>query len=487
MAGATRRTHIVRVSDAKGEELSKESNYFDIEVLDAIAFRTDNGKEMVLDLNTEKAVPYIVDETGGDHGKSPGNATRRSHMKRIVSGDAKIDVEVLDAVSFRDKNGEEWILNLPGESATPYNVDEPSGGNSTRRTHNEKIYTSKDDKGSYITVERSDMMAFRTINGKEMIIKMESHDDGKGKGRAETHVVSPEGYDPDNDDGPEPPKNEDPHNYIKFVKNVGNIVTKKEKIAQGPLWWIRKVHVAQGEWIRITASAMSAPDNKPQTWMWLSMPKAFLDDFHIGNTMQIMAHNEGPDGSAPPIGDALETSYFGFDNYPDYKRGQPRLIEEDDLKKTRIAYSYDSAVEFDCFGFQMGDGEFIDQSQAVTVTFIKPRANGTQKDEGGDEQSVFEFDVTIWLNGPGGDVSAGVTVDTFKKGAVRAGKDPFFDLQPYDSWSIDISNRTSTGNGVFDRGVHFYVNPKTNIVTFDLEHSNEPQSSSHVHNEDAEA
>jgi hypothetical protein len=259
-SGPTRRTHIVRISPddppvKPGDPPS--DNYIDIEVLDAIAFRTDRGEEMILNMAADTIVPYIVDDTGGGHGKTPGSdTTRRSHMKRIVSDDQKLDIEVLDVVAFRDQRGEEWILDMHDTNGEPsvFNTTDGTGDNkSTRRTHTEKIgvpYGTK-DPSQYIKSERCDAMAFRTITGKEVIIKCPSNDDPNSTDpRADTHVWSPEGYDPSNEDGPKPPKNSDPHNYVSFLKDdkgdpVG-FATGDEKISMGPLWWVRKISTSGG-------------------------------------------------------------------------------------------------------------------------------------------------------------------------------------------------------------------------------------------------
>src|ERR1039458_2678607 len=101
MGQYTRRTHVVRISDpdaTQPPDPKNPGNYVDVEVLDAIAFRVDQNKEVILSMDAKKAVPYIIDDTGGDHAKKPGGATQRSHMKRVKSSDGKsaLDVEVVD-------------------------------------------------------------------------------------------------------------------------------------------------------------------------------------------------------------------------------------------------------------------------------------------------------------------------------------------------------------------------------------------------------
>lgn len=251
---STRKTHIVRIYDDSSG--TKDLNtYVDVEVLDAVTFRHTNNREQIIKVPAKKATPLIIDDLNLGVGKDPGRgATRKSHMKKITSSDKKsfFAVEVLDAVTFRGRDGKEWILKMPSESASPYNVtDGGAGSSATRRTHSEKLYFDPKNKGKkdadYITVERCDAVAFRHINDRELILKMPSYDDDSGD-RAAT-ITTPENYDPTDDDM-KVPENEDPHVYVKFMKDSESLVTKDAKIACGPLWWIRKVHQGS-EWLVI--------------------------------------------------------------------------------------------------------------------------------------------------------------------------------------------------------------------------------------------
>lgn len=239
----TRRSHIVRISDApKGDPPS--DTYVDMEILDSIAFRIEGNREVILDFKGGKIKPYIVDDTGDGNGKTPDDGTRRSHMKRITdkkSGNF-FDVEVLDCIAFRDQNGEEWILNLPSTNASPFNISTGAKGD-TRRTHNEKIAqdrTQKDPKDNYLTIERTDKVAFRTISGKEMIIDMASNDDPFSPNPRATTITTPANYNPNSDEVIPPPNTDD--NVYAFFPKGGNPFTADEKISQGMLWWIRKAN-----------------------------------------------------------------------------------------------------------------------------------------------------------------------------------------------------------------------------------------------------
>jgi hypothetical protein len=249
----TRKTHIVRIKHPSNPEI-----WVDIEVLDAISFRHINGKEMILSLDPTKVVPNIVDNTGDGNGKSNGpKATRRSHMKRIKSSSDPtqfLDIEVIDGVAFKDENGKEWILNHPDkDDLNKYNVTTGQGNpKSTRRVHLEKVYSDPNDKTSpYMLVERCDTMAFRTTNGEELIIVMPSSDDGSGKGRANS-ATTPQNYDP-NSTKVVPPDNKDAEVYAFIPKGSSGVCTgskgdDKTAITCGPLWWPRAINKKGGPW-----------------------------------------------------------------------------------------------------------------------------------------------------------------------------------------------------------------------------------------------
>lgn len=222
----------------------------DIEVLDAIAFREANGKEVVINMPISKVQPHIVDAVGDGLDKAPAAPTRRTHVKRITSASDPtqfFDVEVLDAAAMNDIRGGEWTLVMPAESAVPFDTtDGGAGSNTTRRTHLEKVSSDPSVKNpvTYVTVERCDMIAFRKVNGEEVILKMPSGDDPNNSDapRADT-FVTPKGYDPTDASSPTPPNladSGDAHFYVKLLPD-GDLNTGDAKISQGPFWWIRKI------------------------------------------------------------------------------------------------------------------------------------------------------------------------------------------------------------------------------------------------------
>jgi hypothetical protein len=261
MTNYTRRTHIVRISDAKpGEPPSKK--YIDVEVLDAIAFRTANGKEVILNMDASKSDPLIVDETGGGHDKAPAEPTQRTHMKRITSRTdpaQKLDVEVMDVLAFRDQRGEEWILDMQattGEGPAIFDQTDNTGASaSTRRVHDEiiskpngksKLDVLSDPAVKYLTSQRCDAIAFRTVLGKEVIFSCPSNDDPNSSDKRAPTFTTPTGYDPKDETSEAviPPSlsvSGDKNNYISFVDGAAGFMTGAEKISMGPFWWIRKV------------------------------------------------------------------------------------------------------------------------------------------------------------------------------------------------------------------------------------------------------
>jgi hypothetical protein len=239
---------------------AKPGQYIDVEILDAIAFRTDNGKEVVLSMDQTKAEPFIVDKTGGDNAKQTDNPTQLTHMQRIKGKQdptQQLDVEVMDCIAYRDQNGEEWVLDMQngsGDGADVFDITDNSGDpKSTRRVHDETVSApfgkAKSDAGNrYLTVQRNDNIAFRKANGQEVIFSAPSCDDPNSQGvdfsRAKT-FSTPQGYDPtdDSDSAIAPPSladSGDKHVYASVVKGSG-FLTDDAKIAQGPFWWIRKI------------------------------------------------------------------------------------------------------------------------------------------------------------------------------------------------------------------------------------------------------
>lgn len=275
MAGQfSRRTHIVRISmdDPPTPSGEQPTSYIDVEVLDAISFRDDRDKEMVLNLKASEASPWITDNTGGGNGKQPGDPTRRSHMKLITGDDPtqQLYVEVVDAIAFRGENGDEWILDMGKTSDSPVVFDTTDGSGdttATRRVHNEKISGDLTDPNptSYLTVQRNDNIAFREIMGREMIIKCASNDDPLSSSPRASTFMTPQGYNPQDTSAsavvpPSLAASGDQSVYIARVKGSSGYMTGSPKIQQGPFWWIRNVS-SGGTWIVLSITAGAANNN----------------------------------------------------------------------------------------------------------------------------------------------------------------------------------------------------------------------------------
>jgi hypothetical protein len=258
----TRRTHIVRIPDDPDT-----GNYIDVEVLDAISFKTTDGHDVILSMKAEASDPYIVDDTGGGHERKSGRSSR-SHMKRITSKTdptQQLDIEVADIIALKDTNGRVWVLDMKattGDGPSLFDsVDGSGDSKASRRVHSEKIsvpFGSKDKANTnYLTMQRCDNIAFRTINGQVVVLSSPSADDGSGP-RAET-FTTPSGYDPSDDSASAvvPPMLKDTgdkRNYVKFVKDASGVFTGDEKIQMGPFWWIRKIAGGQ-TYLVITVNA----------------------------------------------------------------------------------------------------------------------------------------------------------------------------------------------------------------------------------------
>lgn len=307
----TRRTHIVRVPQDKKD---LENNYVDVEVLDALAFKGPMGEELVLNFKKGNISVWRDDNTGGGNEKHQATPTRRSHMERKKHGTNVLDVEVLDAISFRGKMGEEYILNLPSKKSSKFSTnDQSDGGLNTRRTHREKISEGfKANPTEYVKVIRTDQVAFRTIMGKEMIIKMPSGDDPNGgePGRASTYISSPKGYDPTNDDGPKPPLNTDPNIYVSWPKDTGGPWVGDDRISQGMLWWIRKIKSGGGI-VYLVFEYTATGGNTPGPLE--PRPEIKLLPYDTGLTFNMwngIYKQIDPDGPAIPVANPITPAMF---------------------------------------------------------------------------------------------------------------------------------------------------------------------------------
>ncbi len=241
----TRRVHVVRIKDASG------NNFVDVKVLDAIAFRGPSGAESLLDCTAGNANPYILDTTGDGNGKGdPSSCTRVSHMKRLTNPNNStqfLDVEILDAASFRGPNGAEMVLFMPDADATELVVDNTGNGlgndpgpDATRALHVVRITQDTSDNphstvndasdNQFLLVKRLDAIAFRGPNGAENLLYAPASDGDDNEDDTTTY----------NGDG-SPPDNTDPNVYAKWptlTSSSGPWLGAGAPVSQGLLWWI---------------------------------------------------------------------------------------------------------------------------------------------------------------------------------------------------------------------------------------------------------
>jgi hypothetical protein len=332
MADYTRRTHVVRIPK---DEKDPDNNYIDVEVLDAVAFKGPMGEDLVLNFKQENVSVWCDDDTGGGNERHEGQPTRRSHMERKRGPNGMmLDVEVLDAIAFKNKMGEEYILNLPSSKSSKHSTNDTSdGGANTRRTHTEKISDGfKKDAKEFTKIVRTDQVAFRTVLGKEMVIKMPSGDDPNQSEpeRANTYIWSPRGYDPTNDKGPKPPLNKDKNIYVSWPKNTsGPWLGDDEdaRVSQGMLWWIRKIKTGGGIVIltfeyTATGSNTPGPDEpRPIVKNMLGPSKTAQYDFWNGMYLKVSddVNQAGPAVVNPVTPDML-TGLYHWNQVPPYRK-----------------------------------------------------------------------------------------------------------------------------------------------------------------------
>jgi hypothetical protein len=279
----SRKVHVVRIENQKRDDQLGQKEWVIVKVLDQVAIRAPNGKEILYDVTAKNSQPYIRDDTGGGNGRGdPHNCTRSSHMTRLTdnqappnapSGTQAIDTEVLDAFCVRGPNSQETLFEFPSKGATVAVTDNTGSGlavpfseQTTRALHVAKInatgYTVNpgtsgeqtrltgsvnsdapdvappagsqvlDDK--FMVVERVDALAFRGKNGQEYLLLIAD------KNATEHDTTQYEA-------GGKPPLNADPDVYVSVPDEGTPWIGKAPRggdgrgINQGPLWWITGV------------------------------------------------------------------------------------------------------------------------------------------------------------------------------------------------------------------------------------------------------
>ena len=162
------------------------SMFFDAEILDAFAFVSPNGQEIVMTYPDKAANASVIDKTGHGLEKSVGRPTRVVRCDQIVK----------DAVP-----------GASGASGAPY-----------------------------LITERVEALAFEGVNGEENLL-LEPHGD-------DTEIDTTK-YTTDDQGNKTPPDNTDPNVYVSWPDNTarggqsaGPWLGKGAPVKQGPLWWI---------------------------------------------------------------------------------------------------------------------------------------------------------------------------------------------------------------------------------------------------------
>jgi hypothetical protein len=274
--------HYVRCRSPNNPEL-----FIDVRVIDAISFTKSNGDEQVLLSPAKNASPTIVDQTAGNNGVTGANPTRVSHMTLVQGQDDgpngqdnsgnSFYIEVLDGVSFYERNGDEYVLLMPTVVETAI-VSNPNnltyvapndtvvtGGSGSRGG----ILTRVDDGSSnppntqyqtginpnatqnYLTVYQPVAFSFYARNG-----DAENYVLDLGATIANGGVIDSTVYDTDPSGNQIPPGNRfdqqgnpvpvppgDPDIYVAFNPDSGGFITGNVMINQGLLWQIVKVSI----------------------------------------------------------------------------------------------------------------------------------------------------------------------------------------------------------------------------------------------------
>jgi hypothetical protein len=274
--------HYVRCRSPNNPEL-----FIDVRVIDAISFTKSNGDEQVLLSPAKNASPTIVDQTAGNNGVTGANPTRVSHMTLVQgqndgpngqdnSGNS-FYIEVLDGVSFYERNGDEYVLLMPTSVETaivanPNNLtyvapndNVVTGGGGSRGG----ILTRVDDGSSnspstqyqiginpnatenYLTVYQPVAFSFYARNGDAENYVLDLAATIANGGVIDSTVWEydasgnqiPPGNRFDQQGNPVPVPPGDPDIYVAFNSDSGGIITGNVMVNQGLLWQIVKISI----------------------------------------------------------------------------------------------------------------------------------------------------------------------------------------------------------------------------------------------------
>jgi hypothetical protein len=274
--------HYVRCRSPNNSEL-----WIDVQVIDAISFTKSNGDEQVLLSPAKNASPTIIDQTNGGNGVTDANPTRVSHMVLVQGQDDgpngqdnsgnSFYAEVLDGVSFYERNGDEYVLLMPTSVETaivanPNNLtyvapndNVVTGGSGSRGG----ILTRVDDGSSnppsttyqtgvnpnatenYLTVYQPAAFSFYARNGdaENYVLDLAATVANGGVIDSTVYDTDPSGnqippgnrFDQQGNPVPVPPG--DPDIYVAFNPDSGGFITGNVMINQGLLWQIVKVSI----------------------------------------------------------------------------------------------------------------------------------------------------------------------------------------------------------------------------------------------------
>lgn len=212
-----------------GNETNRPAYFFDAEVLDALSFRGENGKEITLSFPKNQSTINIIDNTGNNLAQTQANATRSGHIVEL-----------------------DYNETLYADTINATNVF-----NGTISTNSDDGGTTGNPTGQCLIVQKTDAIAFIGPNGDETLLYI------PWKDAVEIDTTQYDG-------NGNPPENTDPNPYIVWpsttvTDSFGNTLTTQGAwtgngncstfsftgpspspqfcpiINQGPLWYIKSL------------------------------------------------------------------------------------------------------------------------------------------------------------------------------------------------------------------------------------------------------
>jgi hypothetical protein len=249
--GITRQVHVVRITDPKG-------NYIDVEVLNMVSIVFANGKEILYKVTAKAPYIIDDTGDGNNVGSASGCSRRShmQRLTNPTDGSQFFDIEILDAITFTMPNGKEELFKMPNTDISAAVKDDTGNGLevsfvkgvSTRKDHiveideliaggstssADKDYPSGPTTGNKLLIEQTDKIGFKSVNGTEFVLDVDA---------SLWNVKDVTNYTADG----APPPNTDKNIYVRWTKGGLPWLGTKTPVKQGAFWRIKKVGIAPG-------------------------------------------------------------------------------------------------------------------------------------------------------------------------------------------------------------------------------------------------